>query len=256
MDRDENEGLPKYQLLAKLLAKRIDDHEFEAGEKIPSEGELCDEYGVSRVTVRQAVGALTRRGLLKREQGKGTYVLPQRLRRDISRIYSFTTDMIALGMEPSSEVLELAERTADEDTAAALELKEPGATVTVVKRLRMANGSPLLLETTMVPSALCPGLVDMDLAKGSLYQILQKEYRLTPKSAIETYESIVLPAATARLLRCPTERNQPGLAIRRIARLEEGTPLELTVSVGRGDRFTLTIDMTSDVAGFRRSFDV
>lgn len=256
MERDEADGLPKYQKLSKLLEKRIEDKEFEPGQKIPSEGELCDEYGVSRVTVRQAVGALTRKGLLKREQGKGTYVLPQRLRRDIRRIYSFTSDMIALGLEPSSEPLEFSEREADDDDAAALELKGPDRRITVLKRLRLANGAPLLLETTKVPSALCPALAGRELASGSLYQTLQEAYGLTPRSATETYESIVLPAQAARLLKCPTERNQPGLSIRRIARLEDGRPLEFTVSVGRGDRFTLTIDMTSDLSGFRRSYDV
>jgi len=256
MDRDEYGGAPKYQKLAEMIEGRIDSGEFAPGQRIPSEGELCDEYRVSRITVRQALGALARRGLVKREQGRGTYVQPRRLRRDIRRIYSFTADMLALGLSPSSEVLEFAEAEADEEAAEALELRGERNRVTVVRRLRLANGAPLLLETTQVPAGICPRLAERPLSGGSLYQTFQETYGLAPRTATETYESIILPAPTARLLRCPKPRNQPGLAIRRVARLGDGRPLEFTVAFAKADRFTLKIDMDADVAGFRRNYEV
>jgi GntR family transcriptional regulator len=256
MESQEFDGLSKYYRLTKLLEDRIEKGDFVPGDKIPSEVELCEEYSVSRVTVRQAVGALARKGLLKREQGKGTFVLPQRLRRDITYMYSFTRDMVALGLDPSSKVLEFSEKSASEEVASALELSGREEKVIVLRRIRFANLEPLLIENCRIPAALCPGLVSRTLRGGSLYRTLREDYGLDPKNARETYESIILSAASARLLHCPHERYQAGLSISRVARLEDGKPFEFTEAIGRADRLTLTVEMNSEVADIRRSFEL
>jgi GntR family transcriptional regulator len=94
--------------------------------------------------------------------------------------------------------------------------------------------------------------VDADLEHGSLYKVLTEEYGLFPHTAEETYEAVILRKEDARLLECTLQKPQAAFAIERIAFLENGKPLELTRSVGRGDRLTLAINMLADKADFQR----
>jgi DNA-binding GntR family transcriptional regulator len=95
--RDDSEGLPKYVQLSKILKEKIASGEYQADQPIPTEKDLCSQHQVSRITVRQAINTLVQEKMLYREQGRGTYVLPQKLKRDILKIYSFTNDMQNLG---------------------------------------------------------------------------------------------------------------------------------------------------------------
>ncbi len=248
----DSEGVPKYIQLGRILREKIARQDYRPGDRIPSEAALGDAYRVSRITVRQAVDRLVREGLLARRQGLGTYVLAQKLRRNISRVYTFTSDMQNMGLKPSSRVLELVVEEADEETALSLQLPSVNRRVTRLSRVRLANGTPILRETTLVPEHLCPGLVEKDFSKASLYRILAEEYRLLPHHAEETYEAIMLRRRDAELLECPSHGNQPAFAIQRLTFLVSGLPIELTRSVGRGDRLTLAVNMTSDQADIQR----
>ncbi|HUI72780.1 MAG TPA: GntR family transcriptional regulator [Spirochaetia bacterium] len=248
----EKEGVPKYIQLAQIIREKIVRREYGVGERIPSETELGSTYRMSRITVRQAIDRLVRDGFLERRQGRGTYVLPRKLRRNIARVYSFTSDMQQMGLKPSSRVLALAVEEAQPDAALSLQLPPDNRRVTRVVRIRMANDLPILLETTLIPEYLCPGLVEEDFAKGSLYRILSEERRLSPHHAEETYEAVVLSRRDAQLLGCPSRGAQPAFAIQRLTYLENGRPIELTRSVGRGDRLTLAINMTSEQADVQR----
>ncbi len=251
----DTEGVPKYIQLAQILREKITRREYRAGDRIPSEAELGDTWQMSRITVRQALDRLVRDNFLERRQGRGTYVLPQKLRRNIAKVYSFTSDMQQMGLKPSSRVLALEVEEADEEAALSLQLPSDRRTVTRLMRVRMANEIPILLERTLIPEYLCPGLVEKDLERGSLYRILTEERRLVPHHAEETYEAIILPRRDAELLDCPPRGPQPAFAIRRLTYLENGLPIELTQSVGRGDRLTLTINMTSEQADIQRKVD-
>jgi GntR family transcriptional regulator len=254
--RDESEGVPKYVQLTKILKEKISTGEYQADKPIPTEAELCALYQVSRITVRQAINTLVQEKLLYREQGRGTYILPQKLKRDISRIYSFTNDMLNLGLTPGSILIE--QKLVDADSATAERLKLPADDRRVLRliRLRLANDIPVLYETTIVPRYLCPALAKEDLAHGSLYGILAEKYRLVPVHAEESYEATIMSERHAGLLQCKSLRHQPALSIQRVAFLEDMVPLEYTTSVGRGDRLTFQINMVADDANFQRRFDL
>jgi GntR family transcriptional regulator len=247
-----SDGIPKYIQLAKILRRKITAQEYAPDEQIPTEAALCREYGVSRITVREAVDMLARESLLYRRQGRGTYVARQKLRRNIARLYSFSSDMRELGMAPSSRVLALAREEADAEDAERLRLPAENRFVTRIRRVRCANETPVLIETTLIPDALCPGLSTRDLAGGSLYRYLTEDYHLALHHAEETYEAVILSRAEAQALGCDPARPLPGFALQRIAYLEDGTPIELTRSVGRGDMLTLAITMFADKADFKR----
>ncbi len=246
-----SEGIPKYIQLATIIRDKILRQEYKAGEQIPSEVELCGAYQVSRITVREAVNKLVQENYLNRVQGKGTYVVHPKLRRNIAKVYSFSSDMRHLGLEPSSRVLALAVEEVEGEMAEKLRLPADNRRVTRISRVRMANGVPILTETTLIPEHLCGGLVGRDL-EGSLYQILTEEYRLMPHHAEETYEAVIMGQRDAELLQCESSAPQPAFAIECIVYLESGLPIEYSRSVGRGDMVTLTNHMVADKADFQR----
>lgn len=246
--------IPLYIQVREDLKRRILKGEYLPGDQIPTEQELCKRYNVSRITVEKALSSLVHERLLDRKQGKGSYVSSDKIRRRLPRLYSFTEDMRELGFEPSSRILELAVVEADEETKGTLVLPEQDGQVFRVSRVRLANRKPILVERTLVPHYLCSGLEMQDLAKGSLYDILRNQYGLSMDHAEETYEVTIVDKETAKLLECPSR--QPAFSIERIAYLKNGSPFEMTSSVGRGDRLRFTLELVSDNARFMRQVDV
>jgi GntR family transcriptional regulator len=262
----DSEGLPKYLKLAAALRERIAAGTYPLSERMPSEEELGTEFSVSRITVRQAMDLLARERLVVREQGRGTFVAPPKLRRDISSIYSFSADMRRLGMAPTSTCRERSLAVPTDEEARSLDLDSTKDRVIRVERVRRANGIPVLLERTAIAARLCSAhrgaafeesdLNSFDLENGSLYSILWERYGLWPAAAEEFFEAIILSSEDAGILECPIPEGQPGLAIIRIARLGDGRPLEYTRSIGRGDRLSFSVTMRSGGMGIGRKIEV
>ncbi len=235
--RDDS-PIPLYVQLGEILRRQIVSGLYAPGEQLPTEKEFCERYGVSTITVRQAVLNLVDEGLLYRRRGKGTFVAEPKLSRDISTIYSFSEDMKRLGLRPSSRVLDLRLIEADE-VKAQLSLPGEGEHVFLIVRLRLADGTPLLLETTYIPSRIAPGLMGKDLSGRSLYAILKEDYGVEVSSAVESFESVILDAEEAELLGCPAA--SAAFHIERTAYDPSGVPVELTSSLTRADRCKFSI---------------
>jgi len=247
-----SEGIPKYYQLAKIIKDRIERQEYKGEEQIPSEAELIATFQVSRITVREAINRLVAEGYLERRQGKGTYVAHQKLRRNIDRIYSFSSDMKHLGLEPSSRVLSFSVEEAEPQAAELLRLPENNRRVTRITRLRLANRIPVLKETTLIPVYLCAGFPESELEAGSLYRMLTEQFGLVLDHAEETYEAIIMAKDDALLFGLDESTPKPAFAIKNVTYLDNGSPIERTTSVGRGDLLTLAIHMVSSEAGFKR----
>lgn len=252
----DGEGIPKYIQLARIIRDRIVQQVYAPGEQIPTEAELGAEHDVSRITVREALNRLVKEGWLVRRQGKGTYVAHQKLLRNVAKVYSFSTDMRRMGLEPRSQVLAVTVEEADAALVERLLLPPASHRVTVIKRVRVANDVPILVETAIVPEYLCQGLADKPLESDSLYRIFAEDYQLVPHHAEETYEAIILGRDDAALLSLDSDTPQPAFAIHRTTYLESGAILEMGSSVGRGDMLTLSITMLAEKADFQRVFDV
>ena len=177
-------------------------HELAVGDAIPSERLLCERFKVSRMTVRQAVDALVVDGLLQREQGRGTFVAPTKMDLEV-RLASFGEEMRRRGMEPSSKVLAAEEVAASPDIADALELL-PGELVFYLHRVRYADGEPMAIEQTWVPSRLAPGLFDGG-APDSIYGELRRR-GLEPDWGEDTVAATEVDAQDAELLELRTGR--------------------------------------------------
>ena len=171
----------KYLVVRDYLAALVAG-DLAEGQAIPSERALSERFGVSRMTVRQAIESLVTDGILQRERGRGTFVAPQRMDFEM-RLTTFGEEMRRRGMVPSTIVLAAQTVAATPDVAGALEL-EPGARVHYLYRVRSADGAPMSIEQVWVPAELVPDLF----ASGppeSVYGVL-RERGLPPEWGEET----------------------------------------------------------------------
>lgn len=211
--------------------------ELHAGDPVPSERMLCERFGVSRMTVRQAVDALVVEGVLERVQGRGTFVAPPKVDLQI-RLASFTEEMTRRGMTASVKVLAAEETPAEPDIAAALEIPH-GATVIHLYRLRYADDEPMAVEHTWLPAARVPGFLD-DEAPSSVYVELAAR-GLIPDWGEDTIDAGEADHEEAELL--TIKRGKPVLRISRRA-FTGSEAIEYARSAYRSDRYTLWVPVS------------
>ncbi len=225
------------QAKGRQLQELLDDlvTSSEPGDKLPSERELAARYGVARMTVRDAIGRLASQGLVHRIQGQGTFVSEPRVAQP-ANLTSFTEDMAARGMTPSSIVL--AQEVVPAPAAVALQLQLPaGEPVLRIERIRNGDDDPIALERSHLPARRFPGLETVDLAVHSLYETLATDYGCEPATSEQHIAAVALTDAEAHLLHVPTAT--PALRIERTTRASDGSVIEFVRSVYRSDRFEL-----------------
>lgn len=220
-------------------------HELAVGDAVPSERELCDRFGVSRMTVRQAIDALVNEGLLVREQGRGTFVAPARIDMEL-RLVGFGDDMRRRGLEPSGRLLDAETVEATFDVAEALELAH-GALVHHVQRLRCADGIPMAVEETWLPAALLPDLLGPTSGGGavevpdSIYATL-RDHGLDPDWGEDTVGASEASRHEAELLELGAARTVLRITRRTFA---GETACALSRSCYRADRYTLWVPLSA-----------
>ena len=173
MQIDKKSPIPVYYQLKNIISGMIAEGEYTEGSLIPSERELGDALGISRMTVRQALNNLVNEGVLYREKGRGTFVAKTKIEQ--KNIMSFSEIVARKGMEPSTRVLYFKKEEAAEEIRGILELKE-NKFIYNIKRLRLANNIPVGIEQAIIPELHCPGLEKFDLTQ-SLYRLIREEYR-------------------------------------------------------------------------------
>ena len=228
--------VPKYFQLREILLDLIEG-ELEPEAPIPSERELAVRYGLSRMTVRQAINGLVAEGRLFRVRGRGTFVSKPKMDLQI-RLTSYTEGMARRGMVPASRVLAFERTKATALLARELEIT-PGDPVVLFERLRYADGIPMAVERSYLPETRVPGLLDGDPPQ-SLYRVLAGQYGLTPTWGEQMIEAATADRDDAALLKIPA----PGVVLRMIRRSYSGDVLvEYADSVYRGDRYQLWVPL-------------
>lgn len=233
---------PLYAQTTEALRSRI-GKAWRLGDRLPSESELCAEFGVSSITMRRAVATLVAEGLLVRRQGKGTYVSDEHpIVQGPPRLTSFTEDMTMRGWESEAQVLSI--RTERGDPAICMRLGvSAGAHLTRIERLRLANGKPVAIQVASLPALLFPGLEKHEFSRQSLYDVLRREYDVRPSNAVETYRASVVTALEAALLEVAD--GSPAFRAERLTQDSSGRWIELVESVIRGDRYTLQLRLAA-----------
>jgi GntR family transcriptional regulator len=232
-----------YSQAAEILRSRIAQNVWKPGDRLPSENQLCEEFGVSSITMRRAVATLVAEGMLVRLQGKGTFVSANHaVVQGPPQLTSFTEDMRARGWKGSARVLALTTERAPERVTTRLGLS-PGALVTVLKRVRLADGLPVAIQTAHVPALLFPGLDSYDFGRESLYAVFERDYGIRPASATEVYHAGKVAAEEAEPL--GVQPGSPAFRVERLATGSTGRRIELVDSVIRGDRWTLVLRLSA-----------
>ncbi|MBI0329406.1 GntR family transcriptional regulator [Burkholderia plantarii] len=225
---------PLYEQIKDALRARILDGSYAPHSRMPSESELCLMYGVSRITVRQALGDLQKEGLVFRLHGKGTFVSKPKAFQNVASLQGFAEAMSSMGYEIVNQLRSLRTVKADRRVAAKLGLPE-GASVTEIHRVRLLNREPVSLEVTWVPEALGRRLANADLATRDIFLILENDCGVPLGHADLSIDAILADDDIVAALR--VEDGSPVLRIERLTHDEAGRPVDYEHLYFRGDAF-------------------
>ncbi len=240
MKIDRKSHVPVYWQIKESILKEITSGNLKPGDKILSEPQLKDKYGVSRLTARSAVTELVNEGYLIRKQGYGTFIQKPRIENSQERFKGFKSDMEDKGFTVSSTILESSEIYAPEFIQSSLML-DGNPKVFKIKRLRFANNEPIVIHESYIPSELCPNLLQYDFAKDSLYSVFTGKYKKTINNATEHLEAISADMEIASFLEI--KEGDPILFIQRTSFIEDNIPFEYSRSWYRGDRYIFDIHL-------------
>lgn len=235
MDRklDHESIIPLYHQLKEILKETIDKGELKIGDKIPSENKLCSQYNISRNTAKKAIEDLVQEGVLRRIQGKGTFVSKPKMEQSLTGFYSFSKVMEEKGMNPKDIILHMKITMTSSRVARKLKLKEEEH-VLELKRIRCANDEPIILETSYIPNKLVPNISLEDIKESSLYDVMAKKYGIAVIRAKEVFEPVLIRDYESKYLQ--VNEGFPALLLERIAYDEAENPVEYCHSIVRGDR--------------------
>lgn len=238
---DHDSPIPYYVQVKTSLKGAIEQGEWEPGDQLPGEMELCDRFGVSRTVIRQALSDMVHEGAVIRRKGKGTFVAEPKIRESlVQRLTGFYQDMAERGHEPVSQVLRSEVVPASGLVASELEIA-PEIPVVEIERLRFVEDDPIVLVTTYMPAALCPGLAEADLERRSLYEYLKTEYGHEIARGRRTVQAV--PANEYEAKHLQVRQGAPLILLDSVSYLEDGTPLEYYHALHRGDRSQFEVEL-------------
>lgn len=210
------------------------------GTAIPSERQLSADLGVSRLTLRAALDDLAREGYLVRRRGSGTYVQQPKISQELT-ITSFSEDMRKRGMAPGSRTLSIDTILAGARLGRFLQVS-PGEKILQIKRLRLADGETMAIETLHIPERLAPGLTAKDLS-GSFYELLRMRYGILIASGTQAIEPTVTNEEESAALGVPL--HSPAFLFERTSRDQNDRTIEFVQSVYRGDRYRIVTELST-----------
>jgi GntR family transcriptional regulator len=238
---NRNSPVPYYAQVKDSLRERIKQGDWQPGDQMPSEPELCDLFNVSRTVIRQALSELLHEGLIVRRKGRGTFVAEPKIKQGwVQRLSGFYQDMVAQGYTPVTQVLRQEIIPASPKVARYLEL-EPETSVLVIERLRFIQDEPIVLVTTYLPRNLCSDLLNEDLTHQSLYECLERTCGLSIAYGHRTLEAVPANDYESHLLR--VKSGAPLLLVDSVSYLDNGTPLEYYHALQRGDRLRFEVEL-------------
>jgi GntR family transcriptional regulator len=224
---------PLYLQIKRVLEQRIIDGSYAPHERLPSESELMKVFGVSRITVRQALRDLHSDGLVFSVQGKGSFVSKPKAVQDVQRLQGFGESMVPQGYEASTRVITLHETKPTQEVAEALGLKQTDSVVEL-KRIRYLNREPISVDHSFYPQAVGRNLAAKDLTQ-DIFPLLENEFGMMLDHADLRIEATLAAEEEARWLNC--EAGAPVLLIRRLVFDRAGAKVAYEFLSHRGDAF-------------------
>lgn len=234
---------PSHARISSWLLSRVAAGKVRPDDKLPAEEGLAAALGVSRMTLRQALGSLEQQGWIERRRGRagGNFIREPRIEVDLTGLPGFTEQMRRAHVRAGARVVRTGLIEADADIADGLEISR-GAEVFEIVRVRSARRQPLALEETYLPAHLFPGLLDHALT-GSLYELMRAEYGRAPDQAVEWLEPEISTDVHAALLGV-----EPGTALMLVTRKAStaaGVVVEYARDRYRSDRTRISLQTGS-----------
>lgn len=230
---------PKYLQIREILLRRI-EREFDIGGRFPTEQALCEEFGVSRETVREALSGLERDGLISRRRGRGTYVTKHPEPKLDTRLTGLVEDFSALKFDTEARVLEKGPINPPRGVASALEL-DPAESIYRIMRLRMFEGRPLSAHESFLPLEHGVRVAKLDLRYTSMVYELEHTLNVPLWDDSQHIEAVIAETTMAALLDVPL--GAPLLMLTRLCRTTDGRPAVLFRSHFRSDRYYYTVKL-------------
>ena len=239
---DPANPIPKYLQISAWLKDLIQSGRFKTGEKLPSEIELSKMCGVNRNTLRQAISKLVAEGMLYKRRGSGTFVSSTddvALTHRLTRISSFRDDLAELGILEKTKLLKKGLETASDDVARALVLPK-GSQVVVIRRLRIGNQTPLIVEESYLPPTMFGRILKMNLT-GSLYKLLSEKFGIVLARSEQNIRAVNLSREVSRQLKI--KEGSAGLFMQSLTFDDGNVPVEMLYSYYRGDKYVFEIEV-------------
>lgn len=240
---DRESGIPVYRQLADYIKKQISSGVYQPGDVLPSEADYIRDFNVSRTTVRLAFGLITNAGMVRREQGRGTIVVPQ-VRTQLPFLSSFTEESSHYGRTPSVVLLRQYMEKVSVEAANALSLPLD-AQVLRVERLRLVDGEPIGLAISSMNTVKFPDLAKLDFSALSIYSLFESEMGLSIRSAKENIRADLAGENEAHKLKIQT--GAPVLRMLRTTFIQgeqnAAVPIEYVEVVFNGSIYSVDVEL-------------
>lgn len=230
---DKYSKIPLYYQLNEQILDNIKSGMLKPGDYLPSEEEMCNNLGLSRGTVRQAINNLAEKGYVFRERGKGTQIKPPTLNHDLVGDFSFAKGIRKLGMIPTTKVLEASIGVGKKGITDRLNLNSK-AKVFKLSRVRLADNEPWIYEDAYLSADKFPGIEKFDYESNLIIDVLDTEYRTILTNINAYVEPIILDKKFAEIL--DVKEGISGLVMDRVLFAEESKPIVYSHACIRGDR--------------------
>ncbi len=248
---DRSSPLPLYYQLRNILLQQIESGALMPGDNLPTERELIDRYGVSRITVRQALNSLMADGLLYRQRGLGTFVRKSRIEQELSSLTGFSEEMVSRGLVPGARLISA--ETVEVDGAVAAKLSiAPGQRAFQMVRVRLADGEPMALDVNYTPADIGERLLHEDLEEALYTHFGKMGVELDwGDQAIQA-----APADDLMAHHLGVKKGTPVLLMERVVCATDGRVVEYSRTAYRSDRYIYRVRLkrrkTTTVSGAQR----
>lgn len=234
-------AVPLYARLRDRLRASILEGRLQPHDKLPSEAELSVEHGVSRITVRQALGDLQKEGLILRQQGKGAFVSHPHTSQSLNRLQGLAEALAGRGQPVHSQRLAL--RALKMPPAVAAQLgAAPGSTGVRLTTLRYVAREPLSVNVSWFGQALGERIARLDVSGRDLIAVLEQDLGETVAQAHLDISAVAMPAREARWLKVAA--GEPALRVHRVLCSVQESPLQVETAIYRGDAFSYKLSLT------------
>lgn len=232
--------IPYYLQIYGELKDRIETQVYKPNEMLPSENELAEEFNVTRLTVRNAIKKLKDDGRIYTKKGKGSFVNPPKIVQDLYRVYSFGREFDEKGYTLESTVLEAYIDKCNGTVQKNLQLQAEEL-VFIIRRIRKLENIPVIVEVSYIPVKVIPGFTIEEVQSTSIYDLLEKKYKLNITKAKEYLDPTIADEYYSRLLE--VELGTPLFATERVTYTSGDKPIDYRRCIIRSDKFRFSVEL-------------